>query len=131
MTSSMSRFLAAAAIAAGISACSGPWVNVAPVPPTSYSEVGPASAEACGMLLFWAIPVSLNDRVERAYREALKTRDATTLTETKLRERWYFAAVGEVICTTIEGTGLRALESDVGAQCAARGELEQRPSREP
>jgi hypothetical protein len=106
-------------------------VNVAPVPPASYSEVGTTSAEACGLLLFWAIPVSLNDRVERAYGEALKKRSATTLTDTTVRERWYFAAVGEVLCTTVEGTALREIEGAPPRPRAARGELEQRPVREP
>lgn len=86
--------------------CSGPLVNIAPVPPASYTEGAPTSGDACGMLLFGVIPVSVNDRVERAYLYALEKAHATSLTDSSLTEHWYFTPLGPELCTKVEGTAI-------------------------
>jgi hypothetical protein len=102
--------------------CSGPPVNVSPVPPTSYSEVGHTSGQACGMLFLWIVPMGVNDRVERAYARALARADATSLTDTALEESWYFALVGDVVCSEVEGLALKRTEG-ASSPSPARGEL--------
>jgi len=113
---------AASLAAAFVVGCSGPPVNVSPVPPTSYSEVGPASGEACGMIFFWLAPIAVNDRVERAYARALAETHATSLTDTRLTERWYFGLIGEVVCSQIEGLALQKSEGP-SLPSPARGEM--------
>src|SRR5439155_21286372 len=76
-----SALLIVACLAAG---CSSRVVNVAPLPPTEYSEVGPARGEACGLLLFSMVPMSVNDRVARAYARALPGVMGPSLPETGL-----------------------------------------------
>ncbi len=103
--------------------CSGPVVNVAPVPPTSYSEVGNTSGEACGMILLWMIPIAVNDRVELAYTRAVEHAHATSLTDTTVTESWYFALVGTAVCTQVEGLALRKADGPSLSPRAPRGEL--------
>lgn len=90
--------------------CSGRLVNVSPVPPTGYSELGKAGGDACGMILLSVIPIGVNDRVERAYARALARDDATSLTDTSITERWYFGLIGTVVCTRVTGLALRRIE---------------------
>ncbi len=103
--------------------CTGLPVNVAPVPPSSYSEVGHSSGEGCGMIFLWAIPISMTDRVERAYDRALERSHATSLTDTVLVESWYFALIGTVVCTTVEGLALEKSEGATPAPRAPRAEF--------
>jgi hypothetical protein len=115
------RALVAALVAAA--GCSGPLVNVAPVPPAAYSEGGTARGEACGMLLFGFIPISVNDRVERAYQQALAEARATSLTATSLTERWYFTPIGPGLCTALEGTPLVRSAGAAAVPTAPRAEF--------
>jgi hypothetical protein len=89
--------------------CSGRLVNISPVPPTGYSQVGQAGGTACGMLLLSMIPIAINDRVERAYARALGPGEATSLTDTSITESWYFALIGTVVCTRVEGVAIRRI----------------------
>ena len=93
-----------------LAGCSGPLVNVSPVPPTGYSEAGRTSGQACGLLFFSLIPFGVNDRVERAYVRALDEKDATALTDTSITERWFFGLVGPVVCTEVEGLAIRRVD---------------------
>ena len=118
----------AACFAAG---CSSRMVNVAPLPPTEYSEIGPSSGEACGLLLFSMFPMSMNDRVERAYAQALQRVEGTSLTDTVLTDRWYFALLGPVVCTQVEGLALRRVEGASTSSNGSSGETTKRPRGEP
>jgi len=104
--------------------CSGPLVNVAPVPPSDYSEAGKVTGDACGLLLLGMLPVNVNDRAERAYDSALKRAHATSLTDTALTETWYFTPVGPAICTSVDGVALvRSTTVDVPRPAVPRAEL--------
>ena len=111
-----------------LAGCTGRLVNVAPVPPASYSEGERTSSQACGMLLFTFIPVSLNDRVERAYAEALDKANATSLTDTSLIESWQFTPFGPRVCTSVSGI---AITRSAGAEppAAPRVEFKKKNSR--
>ena len=102
--------------------CSGPPVNVSPVPPTSYSEVGPTTGEACGMIFLGLLPIGVNDRVARAYARALTRAEATSLTDTTLTERWYFLLIGNVVCSQIDGLALQK-SAGPAPPSPARGEM--------
>jgi hypothetical protein len=94
-------------LAVMVAACSSRPFTVAPMPPGHYETLGPATGGACGVLLFNLIPISSNDRVERAYAQALATSRGSMLIDTRVRERWYFIYAGTLLCTDIEGTAIR------------------------
>src|ERR1043166_9680010 len=86
--------------------CSGPLVNIAPVPPAEYSEGDKVTGSACGLLLLGMVPMGVNGRAEEAYDRALEAANATSLTDTALTESWYFTPVGPAVCTSVGGTAL-------------------------
>jgi hypothetical protein len=102
----MRRLVLVSALAACAS-CAGPYVSVSPRPPDVYSEIGLTSGSACGMLLFDAIPVAFTERTQRAYDRAVARIGASSLVDTSITTRWYFAGVGTVHCVDVDGTGVR------------------------
>ena len=86
---------------------------VAPKPPQTYQQLGHASGSACGSLLlgptlYNVIPVVLNDRAERAYRNAVSSvPTATALIDVTLQENWYWWILGSSRCVTIEGEAIK------------------------
>ena len=94
--------LLSALLAAG---CTGRLTVVAPTPPAGYVLGGPAKGSACGMLVMGVIPAGVNGRAERAYQTALKNGGGGDgLVDTTVRDRWYYAYIGSVLCTDVEGT---------------------------
>ena len=91
-------------------ACTGPLVKVAPEPPTQYVTTTSGQGSACGFSLFGVIPIAVNDRAQRAYDEALKASGGTGLTDVNVTERWYWAYIGVVFCTDIDGVGYTAAQ---------------------
>lgn len=101
------RLVATAAAAVCLAGCSGAFVNVAPTPPARYVTSGEAIGTACGVLLFNIIPIQVNDRTERAYKQALQRANAEGLLDTTVTDRWYFIYVGGLYCTDVQGVGFR------------------------
>jgi len=91
--------------------CAGPFVNVAPTPPAGAVITHQGHGEGCGVNLFGVIPILVNDRAERAYKEAVESADATGLTDTKITDRWAWIYVGEKFCTIVQGNGYRVEHS--------------------
>jgi hypothetical protein len=93
--------------------CAGAYKTVLPTPPDHFQKLGAAKGEACGsiLLLFTAynfIPVSLNDRVENAYQNALASvPGATALINVTMQENWYWWVIGSAKCVTITGEAIR------------------------
>ena len=97
-------FSAALLVAAG---CSSHAKRIGRRPPASYEVVGSGRGSGCGVVLFGILPVQVNDRLERAYSEALGGRDRQ-LVDGKVRESWYVIPfVGYLLCTDVEGTVAR------------------------
>ena len=99
------RFVLLMTLATLCAACTGPLTKIAPQPPAQYSMTTTGRGSACGFNLFGVIPIAVNDRGQRAYGQALKTSGGTGLTDVKVTERWYYAYVGNIFCTEIEGMG--------------------------
>ena len=68
--------------------CTSPYVNVAPTPPAGAVITHPGRGVACGVNLMGVIPIMVNSRAERAYKQAVDDADATGLTDTKITDRW-------------------------------------------
>lgn len=97
-----------ALIVSFLAGCSSGPVRIGPVSPSAYETVGPTKGGACGVLLFSVIPIRVNDRVQRAYDEALAGK-GTGLIDTELQHSWwYIPYVGPMYCTHISGTVIRA-----------------------
>lgn len=96
-----------------IAGCSSGFTNVAPAEPGNTQRLGQASGTACGSILFLAtaynfIPAGLNDRVERAYKEALDSAPgATALVNVTMQENWYWWVLGTARCVTISGEAIK------------------------
>ncbi len=102
----MNRWLLVA-LSALIGGCSSQLVNVAPRLPASYAVIGNTTGSACGLLLFDVIPIRVNNRTERAYAAAVSKARATALIDTSLTTSWYYAVIGVVHCTEVQGTAIR------------------------
>jgi hypothetical protein len=87
--------------------CSSQAVRIGGHPPDPYQVVGLRSGTACGFLLFDAIPIGVNDRVERAYAEALRDGEAKALLDPTIQNTWYYAVVGDLLCVDIRGDAVR------------------------
>jgi hypothetical protein len=96
-----------------LTACASRPVMVAPQPPAQYSSLGPAKGTACGSLgigstAYYAVPMGLNGRVERAYASALESvPGATALIDVTYQEDWYWWLIGTARCVTITGVAIK------------------------
>ena len=86
-----------------IGACSGPYTTIAPRIPDSAELGARTSGSACGLVLFNVIPIGINDRAERAYRNALEPTKATALGDVSVVDGWYYILIGEVLCAEVSG----------------------------
>lgn len=92
------------AVAAMLSACSGTSVRFGPMSGVKYdaSRGRQISAEACGFQLLLLIPTNNNTRANRAYLQLLKEAGPDYVTDIKVRERWTYAFVGTLYCTSMQ-----------------------------
>lgn len=88
--------------------CMSELATVAPAPPDHAVEVGPAHGSGCGLLFLDLIPLGVNERVGRAYAEALRTAHAEAITGTTIEDSWYFVVIGTLLCTDVDGRAVRA-----------------------
>lgn len=87
-----------------LAGCSSGFVSVAPPPPAEYTITRDTIGSACGWLPF---ALGVNSRTERAYKQALDHAGATALVDTKITDSWKFIGFGMLVCTRVEGTGIR------------------------
>jgi hypothetical protein len=67
-----------------------------------FSKGRKISASASGFQLLLLIPISINDRHERAYRTLLSQAGSDYVTDIKINESWTYALVGTMYKTTLE-----------------------------
>lgn len=105
--------IVAATLAGLLAGCASAPFNIAPMPPTKYQVLGKAEGKACGSLGFlatayYAVPIGLNSRVERAYQEALASvPGATSLVNVSIVEDWQWLLVVTMRCTTVTGDAIK------------------------
>jgi hypothetical protein len=89
---------------------------VAPMPPQKYEVIGHAKGEGCGALgllatAYYAFPMGLNSRVQRAYDEALgSVPGATGLINVQLKEDWAWPILVTTRCTSITGDAIKEIK---------------------
>jgi hypothetical protein len=106
------RLLLAIGLAAS-GGCSSGWVELSPIPPASYTKLGPAEGEACAtyvMALPWhqLLAFGSNDRLVRARAAALASvPDSTGLVNVTLQERWAWWGLFSRRCAVVRGDAIR------------------------
>jgi hypothetical protein len=86
---------------------------VAPLPPAKYQVLGQAEGKGCGALglLFtgsYFVPIGLNERVERAYQDALTSvPGATSLINVSVVEHWDWWVLATRRCVTLTGDAVK------------------------
>jgi hypothetical protein len=103
------RKLAGIATAGLLTACAGTPVSLGtrvtgPVPTGAERTI---TAEACGFQLLLFIPISINSRAERAYRELEAQAGGDFITNVQVQERWTYGLVGTQYCTTLQAKAVR------------------------
>jgi hypothetical protein len=97
------RAAALSALALVLAACSTGPVLVGPRP-TGQEASTHVEGSSCGLLLFGVLPLGVNERLQRAYDEALVETGKRELVDTKIRDRWYvIPLLGVGLCTDVEG----------------------------
>jgi hypothetical protein len=71
---------------------------------SKYEELGEGMGRATGLMLFGCIPINQNERFERAYNYAIKSKGGDKLLNPAISERWWYGVVINGYITTISGT---------------------------
>jgi hypothetical protein len=93
--------------------CSSDSMTIVPTPPAKYVKLGEAKGKGSGSIGFFTttyhfIPIGMNERVQTAYANALKSvPEATSLTEVTYREDWHWSVIGTTRTVTITGEAIR------------------------
>lgn len=72
-----------------------------------YDIVGETVGESSGYSLLGMIPIRTLDRFERAYEEAIESKDADALISTVLTDRSIWTPGGTIYLTTVKGIAVR------------------------
>jgi hypothetical protein len=78
-------------------------------PMTASVPTGPEraiSARGCGFQLLLFFPININDRMQRAVQLLELQANGDFITDVKVTEKWTYAFVGTVYCTTLEATAI-------------------------
>lgn len=100
-------------LCATLSSCASELVTIYKTPPKKYEKLGRVSGSATGSLgavatAYYAIPMGLNSRSERAYADALiKAPGATSLIDVTYQEDWYWWLIGTARKVTISGEAIK------------------------
>lgn len=105
--------LPAGLLAVMLAGCASKPFNVTPLPPAKYQVLGKAEGKGCGSLgvlatLYYFVPIGLNDRVERAYQDALASVPGSTgLVNVSVVEHWDWWLIATRRCVTITGDAIK------------------------
>jgi hypothetical protein len=95
-------------LAAAFLGCSSGAVKIGPRPPANPTLLSTAHGSACGFLLLNLVPMGVNGRVEKAYRQAQVAIGERDVTDTKVTDSWWaIPLVGTFLCTEIEETAVQ------------------------
>jgi len=100
----------------GISGCSSKFTTIQTTPPEKYEKLGSVTGTASGSLgavstAYYVIPMGLNSRTDRAYKNALsKAPGATALIDVTYDESWFWWIVGTSRTVTISGEAIKEIK---------------------
>jgi hypothetical protein len=98
--------------------CTSGFKTIVPTPPANYEKLGKATGSATGSLCApligsaWSfVPIKLNDRIERAYNNAIASvPGATGLIDVTYKEDWYWWILGTARTVTITGEAIKEVK---------------------
>ncbi len=76
-------------------------------PSKDFQVLGPGEGGAVGIMLFNLIPIGQNDRFERAYQEAVKSKGGDRLIDPVIKETWFWGVILNGYITEISGTVIK------------------------
>lgn len=111
--STLMKRLAILAAATLMTACAGTPVALGtrvngPAPTGTESTI---TAEACGFQLFLFFPISINDRLARAYQALEAQAGGAFITDVQVQETWGWRFVGTSHCTMLKAKAIRLKSS--------------------
>ncbi len=80
------------------------------VPNKDYQILGQGEGEALGIMLFGLIPIGQNERFEKAYDEAVKSKGGNGLIDPVISETWFWAFFFNGYVTKISGTVVKDIK---------------------
>ena len=98
-----------------LAGCSSKFTTIQTAPPEKYEKLGPVTGTATGSLgvlgtAYYFIPIGLNSRIDRAYKNALsKAPGATSLTDVTYEESWFWWVIGTGRTVTISGEAIKEI----------------------
>ena len=87
--------------------CSSVPVKIPTVMEKQYDILGEGEGSAVGIMLFNVIPIGQNERLERAYNDAVSSKNGDALINPVISERWFWAYVLNGYTTTVKGTVIK------------------------
>jgi hypothetical protein len=115
--SAIGMLICSAVLAAAGLGCAGTKVQFidAPVAKLDLTQGRDIQASASGFQLLLFIPISINDRMERAYDSLMAKGGRNHVAEISVQESWTYALVGTVYTTTLTARAYPEVAAPVGA----------------
>ncbi len=79
-------------------------------PGKDYQVLGKGGGGAVGIMLFGLIPIGQNQRFERAYEEAVKSKGGNRLIDPVIKETWFWGVILNGYITEISGTVVKDIK---------------------
>jgi hypothetical protein len=99
------KYLIVLLVVSTCAACTGTPVNMGSrgaIPAVNAADARTITSEACGFQLLLFIPIALNSRAERAYKDLEAQAAGDFITDVQVQERWSWGFVGTSYCTVIQ-----------------------------
>ncbi len=111
----MRKMLAVVSLGVLLSACSSVPVRMNAVMPgevegKDYQVMGEGEGSSVGIMLFNIIPINQNDRFQKAYDEALQSKQGDRLLNPVIEEQWFWAYVLNGYIFKVKGTVVKDLK---------------------
>ncbi len=103
----MPRVLISSLLIIFLFGCSSVPVRFSNVTSGAYEELGEGEGSATGIMLLNFIPIGQNDRLERAYKDAIFSKNGDALINPVVSEQWFWAYVLNGYITTVKGTVIK------------------------
>ncbi|HUL00844.1 MAG TPA: hypothetical protein VLX29_08320 [Nitrospirota bacterium] len=103
----MKKFVFAILLISLLISCTSVPVKIPTVMDKQYAVLGEGEGSAVGIMLFNCIPIGQNQRLDRAYKDAIYSKNGDALINPVISERWFWAYVLNGYVTTVKGTVIK------------------------
>lgn len=110
----MKHLLFASLVVLALAGCVSMPVNMGSPPNLQegkdYTVLGEGEGSSVGIMLFNVIPINQNDRFQKAYEEAVKSKGGDRLMNPTIEERWFWAWVLNGYIFKVKGTVVKDMK---------------------